>query len=58
MEAEVVSGIGYKPDIKSFENLCYELKDLTDCWLYEYALELTCLMALADAFGFEYGEFV
>ncbi len=24
----------------------------------EYMLEILCLMALADAFGFEYGEFV
>jgi hypothetical protein len=26
--------------------------------LYEYTLDILCLMALADAFGFEYGEFV
>lgn len=24
----------------------------------EYTLDILCLMALADAFGFEYGEFV
>ncbi len=26
--------------------------------LYECSLDILCLMALADAFGFEYGEFV
>lgn len=26
--------------------------------VYEPLLDLLCLMALADAFGFEYGEFV
>lgn len=54
----MVKGLGYNPDKKSFENLCYELRDLSDSWLYEYALELVCFVALADAFGFEYGEFV
>lgn len=29
-----------------------------DCYMFEYAVDLLCLMALADAFGFEYGEFV
>lgn len=24
----------------------------------EYTLDILCIMALADAFGFEYGEFV
>lgn len=26
--------------------------------LLEYTIDILCLMALADAFGFEYGEFV
>lgn len=26
--------------------------------LYELSLDILCLIALADAFGFEYGEFV
>ncbi len=30
--------------------------DLCEC--NEYTLDILCLMALADAFGFEYGEFV
>jgi hypothetical protein len=25
---------------------------------WDYTLDILCLMALADAFGFEYGEFV
>lgn len=27
-------------------------------WLEDYTLDILCLMALADAFGFEYGEFI
>lgn len=29
-----------------------------DSYMFEYAVNLLCLMALADAFGFEYGEFI
>lgn len=30
--------------------------DIGEC--NEYTLDILCLMAIADAFGFEYGEFV
>ncbi len=35
-----------------------DIRGCTKSELYDYTLDILCLMALADAFGFEYGEFV
>ena len=30
----------------------------SDCYMYEFALDILCLMALTEALGLEYGGFV
>ncbi len=62
MEAEVVKyaeGLEMKPK-EEIEDLARMLNigGCTKSELYDYTLDILCLMALADAFGFEYGEFV
>lgn len=62
MEAEVVKyteGLEFRHR-EDLEDLAHSL-DIGGCTgteLYDQIIDILCLMALADAFGFEYGEFV
>lgn len=52
MEAEMVS---------EFQRRWAEavIRDMpSDCYMYEFAFDLLCLMALTEALGLEYGDYV